>query len=588
MLAARLVAAGVRVVCLEQGDWHDPADFPGARPGYEVAMRSTWSADPNVRGAEADYPIAVDRAEITPLMFAGVGGSTILYNADWCRLRPSDFRVRTLDGVADDWPISYGDLSPHFDRTDIEFGVSGLAGDPSLPPTPAFPHPPLPVGRGGRLVAGAHDELGWHWWPGTNAIAPAACVQWGTCLEGCPAGAKASADLTHWRRAVAGGADLRTGARATRVVVDARGRASGVEYVDRDGRSHVVDAAIVVLAANGIGTPRLLLLSGLANRSGLVGRRLMVHPFATVAGTFDEPLASWVGHAGPKIVSYEFYETDAARGFVRGAKWSLGGIAGPVGIALEGWAGWGEGHAERMRELVGRTMSWGVFTEDLPEEANRIVLDDALTDSDGLPAPRVEYTISENTRRMLRFHADRAAESLRAAGARELHEEVPVRASGWHLLGTARMGDDPETSVVDRDLQAHDVPGLYVADGSVFVTSGGREPDEHRRRARLASRRPPGGRCMTGEDFVFAELLAREAARLLPGGAGLPAASDLDLVWPEPPPGVVDVLLLVADAYYAHPDGPRGARLPRAALDPAAGAPRRARRRARAAPGAGA
>jgi choline dehydrogenase-like flavoprotein len=325
-------------------------------------------------------------------------------------------------------------------------------------------------------VAAAHDRLGWHWWPGTNAIDPGACVQWGTCLEGCPAGAKASADLTHWRRAVAAGADLRTGARATRVVVDARGRASGVEYLDRDGRSHVEEAPVVVLAANGIGTPRLLLLSGLANRSGLVGRRLMVHPFATVAGTFDEPLDSWVGHAGPKIVSYEFYESDPARGFVRGAKWSLGGIAGPVGIALEGWAGWGAGHAARMREHVGRTMSWGIFTEDLPEEANRVTLDDALTDSDGLPAPRVEYAISENTRRMLRFHADRAAESLRAAGARELHEEVPVRASGWHLLGTARMGDDPETSVVDRDLQAHDVPGLYVADGSVFVTSAGVNP----------------------------------------------------------------------------------------------------------------
>ena len=150
--------------------------------------------------------------------------------------------------------------------------------------------------------------------------------------------------------------------------------------------------------------------------------------------------------------------------------------AGPVGIALEGWAGWGEGHAERMRRLVGRTMSWGVFTEDLPEEANRVVLDDALTDSNGLPAPRVAYTISENTRRMLRFHADRAAESLRAAGARELHEEVPVRASGWHLLGTARMGDDPASSVVDRWNRAHDVANLYVVDGSCFVTSTGVNP----------------------------------------------------------------------------------------------------------------
>jgi choline dehydrogenase-like flavoprotein len=469
VVASRLVAAGMRVVCLEQGDWHDPSSFPGPHAGYELAMRTTWSPDPNVRGADADYPIAVDGSDIAPLMFAGVGGSTILYNADWCRLRPSDFRVRTLDGVADDWPLSYADLAPWFDATDAEFAISGLAGDPSLPPTPALPHPPLPVGPGGRLVAAAHDRLGWHWWPGTNAIDPAACVQWGTCLEGCPAGAKASADLTHWRAAVAAGADLRTGARATRVVTDARGRACGVEYVDRDGRAQLARGGVVVLAANGIGTPRLLLLSELANRSGLVGRRLMVHPFATVAGVFDEPLRSWLGHAGPKIVSYEFYETDPARGFVRGAKWSLGGIAGPVGIALEG-------HGETVAERIGRTMSWGIFTEDLPEDHNRVTLDDALTDSDGLPAPRVAYRISENTRRMLRFNADRARESLVEAGAHDLEEEVPVRASGWHLLGTARMGEDPETSVVDRDLRAHDVPNLYVADGSVFVTSAGVNP----------------------------------------------------------------------------------------------------------------
>jgi choline dehydrogenase-like flavoprotein len=493
VLATRLVAAGMRVVALEQGDWHEPASFPAAQPSYELDMRGRWSPDPNVRGSDADYPIAAADSDITPLMFNGVGGSSILYNADWCRLRPSDFRVRTLDGVADDWPICYADLEPYFDATDVEFGISGLAGDPSLPPTPALPHPPLPVGRGGRLVAHAHDRLGWHWWPGTNAVQPEAaggrggCLQWGTCIEGCPEGAKASADLTHWRRAVDAGVQLRTGARAQRVALDERGRASGVEYVDRAGREHLVSARVVVLAANGIGTPRLLLLSeqaghagGLANRSGQVGRRLMVHPFATVAGVFPEPLRSWVGHAGPKIVSYEFYESDPDRGFVRGAKWSLGGIAGPVGIALTrkdgGAPGWGGDHHASMRERLGATMSWGIFTEDLPEEHNRVTLDATATDSDGVPAARVAYRISENTRRMLDFHADRAAESLQAAGATHIHREVPVRASGWHLLGTARMGEDPETSVVDADLRAHDVPNLYVADGSTFVTSAGVNP----------------------------------------------------------------------------------------------------------------
>jgi choline dehydrogenase-like flavoprotein len=486
VLATRLVGGGLRVVALEQGEWHDPSTFPAGRPDYELQMRGRWSPDPNVRASAADYPVDATASDIDPLMFNGVGGGTILYNADWARLRPSDFRVRTLDGVADDWPIAYRDLEPYFAQTDVEFGVSGLAGDPSLPPTAAFPHPPLPVGPGGRLVAHAHDRLGWHWWPGTNAIQPRAaggrggCLQWGTCLEGCPEGAKGSADLTHWRRAVAGGTDLRTGARARRIRTDARGRASGVEYVDRDGREQFVAARVVVLAANGIGTPRLLLLSELGNRSGLVGRNLMVHPFASVAGVFAQPLRSWLGHAGPKIVSYEFYETDPSRGFVRGAKWSLGGIAGPVGIALtpaaEGGAALGAGHGERMRERLGRTLTWSIFTEDLPEAHNRVELSGDRADGDGLPAARVHYRISDNTRRMLDFHVARATESLEAAGATAVHAQVPVRASGWHLLGTARMGDDPERSVVDRDLRLHDVPNLYVADGSTFVTSAGVNP----------------------------------------------------------------------------------------------------------------
>jgi choline dehydrogenase-like flavoprotein len=486
VLATRLVDAGLRVVALEQGDWHEPSSFPAAQPDYELQMRTRWSPDPNVRATDADYPVDASASDIDPLMFNGVGGGTILYNADWCRLRPSDFRVRTLDGVAEDWPIAYADLAPYFDQTDVEFGVSGLAGDPSLPPTPDLPHSPLPIGRGGRLVAHAHDRLGWHWWPGTNAVQPTAaggrggCLQWGTCLEGCPEGAKASADLTHWRRAVAGGADLRTGARAQRVRTDRRGRASGVEYVDRDGREHFVAARVTVLAANGVGTPRLLLLSELANRSGLVGRNLMVHPFASVAGVFAEPLRSWVGHAGPKIVSYEFYETDASRGFVRGAKWSLGGIAGPVGIALtavaEGGSGFGAGHAAAMAERFGRTLTWSIFTEDLPEEHNRVELADDQADASGLPAARVQYRISANTWRMLAFHTERASESLEAAGAVEVHVQAPVRASGWHLLGTARMGADPERSVVDANLRAHDVPNLYIADGSTFVTSAGVNP----------------------------------------------------------------------------------------------------------------
>jgi choline dehydrogenase-like flavoprotein len=492
VVGRRLAEAGFRVVCLEQGDWPDLARYPAPAPEYELLSRKQWSGSPNIRALCEDYPVDETESDIATLMFNGVGGSLILYAGDWCRMRPSDFSVRTLDGVGDDWPIRYDDLQPHYERTDVEFDVAGLGGDPSLPPGADPPFPPLPIGKGALRVARAHARLGWHWWPGTNSIVSVArsgkrvCVQWGACMQGCPEGAKATTDRTHWPAAVANGAKVITGARASRVVVGANGRATGVEYVTLDGEERLQEADVVVLAANAVGTARLLLLSachghpeGLANGSGLVGRRLMVHPFANVTGVFDEDLESWRGHVGAKIVSYEFYETDTTRGFVRGAKWSLAPTGGPVNAALPTRAGgsvWGERHHAHVRERLGRSVSWGIFGEDLPDPENRVVLDPLLTDSSGLPAPKLHYRVSENSRLLLDFHIDRASESLQAAGAYRVDVERLMRYSGWHLLGTARMGRDPSTSVVDEWGCSHEVPNLYVVDGSVFVTSGGVNP----------------------------------------------------------------------------------------------------------------
>jgi choline dehydrogenase-like flavoprotein len=205
----------------------------------------------------------------------------------------------------------------------------------------------------------------------------------------------------------------------------------------------------------------------------------MVHPFANVLGLFDEDLRSYAGHVGAKIVSYEFYETAPGRDFVRGAKWSLAPTGGPINQALPSRAGesvWGADHHTHMRAYLGRGISWGIFGEDLPDPENRVTLDAELTDSSGIPAPRIRYRVAENSRKLLDFNIERASESLRTAGAYKIEVERLMRYSGWHLLGTARMGDDPETSVVDGYGRAHEVENLYVVDGSVFVTSGGVNP----------------------------------------------------------------------------------------------------------------
>ena len=277
-----------------------------------------------------------------------------------------------------------------------------------------------------------------------------------------------------------------TGARVRRLETNDRGLVTGATWIDRDGREHFQAASTVVLAANGIGTPRLLLLSssprhpdGLANSSGLVGRRLMMHPFASVTGLFDESLESWQGHFGCSIESFEFYETDERRGFVRGAKWGLAPTGGPVNAALPSRAGeqvWGPSTTSTCALASGGARAGVCSARTCPTSRTSVTLSTSATDSSGLPAPELHYRVSDNSRRLLDFHIAKASESLVEAGAHTVEVDRLMRYSGWHLLGTARMGSDPATSVVDEWNRAHDVPNLYVVDGSCFVTSGGVNP----------------------------------------------------------------------------------------------------------------
>ena len=242
----------------------------------------------------------------------------------------------------------------------------------------------------------------------------------------------------------------------------------------------------MVLAANAIGTARLLLLSagrafpdGLANTSGLVGRRLMMHPFAVATGVFAEPLETWRGNVGSRIHSLQFYESDERRGFVRGAKWSLApSTGGPMNAAMPARAGaavWGPGHHARAGAL--RPLpELGHLRRGPPRRRQpRHARPGARRRVRRARAAR-HLPASDNSRRLLDFHVERARESLLEAGARSVDTLTLMRSAGWHLLGTARMGTDPATSVVDPWGRAHDVDNLYVVDGSVFVTAGGVNP----------------------------------------------------------------------------------------------------------------
>jgi choline dehydrogenase-like flavoprotein len=484
--AHTLVEAGFDVMLLEQGDWVNPSEFPANHPEWELLIEKDWAHDPNVRQNPADYPLENSDSDMTPVMFNAVGGSSIYYGAEWPRLLPSDFRVKTLDGICDDWPISYEEMVPYYDEVAGFLGVAGVDGDTSYPPGLTYPMPPHPIGKAGRKAAEAANQLGWHWWPGSNAIAVGKyktlepCGRRGVCAIGCPEGAKASFDLIYLPQALQAGLKLVTGARVSRVVKGETGLATGVDWIDRDGVEHFQAAGAVILCANGIGTSRLLLLSELANSSDLVGRNLMLHPNCTVAGYYGESLNGWEGPAGQLIHSHEFYDTDLDRGFVRGLKLQLLPLPGPL-LAVDAHRPlgfdqvWGEGfHAAAAAH--GSGMLWAANTEDLPEESNRITLDSTLTDSDGIPAPKVEYRLSDNTRKILKFAVERMTELHQAAAAEAMFPvELWIDQPG-HLLGTARMGDDPERSVTDSFGRTHDCQNLFVADGSLMVTSGSANP----------------------------------------------------------------------------------------------------------------
>ncbi|MFM9841390.1 MAG: GMC family oxidoreductase [Dongiaceae bacterium] len=477
-------APKLRIVCLERGGWVDPAGMPPLRRDWQRAILNDWATSPNMRlrskrpSPSADYAIDDSESPIKPLMWSGVGGSSINWAAHFPRLHPSDFRTRTLDGVGDDWPFGYFDLEPYYDLNDAAMGVCGVAGDPAYPPKPERAMPPLAFGRLGETAARGFDALGWHWWPvdaAINTVAQGgrgACNYCGPCQQGCVNRAKASTDVTYWPKAIAAGAELRPDCIAQRIVIEG-GRATAVIYRDADGREERQPAGYVVVAGNGIGTARLLLASEID--SPALGRNLMFHPGGYVRGMFRDELDGPMGPIGCALYSHEFYETGESRGFKRGVHLQVTRENPLLLQAARLDPAWGREAQRLLREEFRHSMAVLVMAEDLPELHNRVTLTDR-EDTDGMPGVKIEYRLSDHSRRSLDFGLDRAEEMLRAAGAYRTVRVPLAPLTGWHLLGTARMGADSATSVTDAHGRLHAVPNILVSDGSLFTTVGAVNP----------------------------------------------------------------------------------------------------------------
>lgn len=487
-LSWSLSEKGAKVVCLEQGGWIDPQTFPSMKPDYETHLmrEGDFNLSPNLRKRKEDYPVTT-AGENPPfvMMFNAVGGSTIHWQGIFPRFHPSDFKVRTLDGVADDWPISYWDLEPYYDLNDQMIGVSGLNGDPANPPRSKRPTPPLPLGKLGHTLVKGFEKLGWHWWVTDHGIISKqyknrpGCMLHGKCMFGCPMGAKMSTDKTYWPLAIENGAEIRTWSRVKEITVDQSGKAKGAIYFDKEGNIHEIRAKVVVVCCNGIGSPRLLLNSksnlfpdGLGNGNGLVGKNFMVHPTHFINGLFDEPMDGHIGPMGSPLFSQEFYETDDKRGFKRGYMLLGERTFGPLFQARN--IPWGQKHHAEFAKVFPHQVGLTVVADDLPEESNTVTLDESTVDSNGIAAAKVTYSLSENSQKMLAHAAERSKEILTAAGAKEVIVPPPTNLA--HLMGTVRMGTNEKNSVVDKNNKVHGIPNLYVVDGSSFTTGAGVNP----------------------------------------------------------------------------------------------------------------
>ncbi|MEM7024761.1 MAG: GMC family oxidoreductase [Pseudomonadota bacterium] len=498
-ISAKVLAErGLKVVCLEQGPWHPPASRPHHGTDWEWRRLTDWHTAINLRNQDRDHPI--DTADELTLMWSGVGGSTGIYTATWPRFRPSDFRKGREHGLAPDWPMTYEDLAPFYEQSDQACGVSGWLGDPAIPERGPFQTRPLPTGPLGPIATRAFDRLGWHWWPMPCAILAEgfdgrpACNNCGNCQSGCPTGAMNDMAVSHWPKALAAGVDLRTDCRVEQIETDQTGRATGAVYVDRhSGIRKRQSADVVIAAANGIGTPRLLLMSGgrkhpngLANGSDQVGRNLMHHMYALVEAWVDTPTNCHQGIISAVAICEEFAETDSTRGFVNGFTIHICRMNGAGYQALGSHSGntapWGKAHHDWFTKHFAHGLCLLVVCDDLPRADNRVTLSDRVSDSSGLPAPKVSYKICRNDSRLLRYGVDRAVDLAGALDAVDQkvndfrNAEGQYKPPTFHWMGTARMGADPASSVVTPWHQAWDCPNLYVIDGSVLVTGGAVNP----------------------------------------------------------------------------------------------------------------
>jgi choline dehydrogenase-like flavoprotein len=483
VFAAVLAKAGRKVVVMDNGpDWQSSdlisSDIWGRRVKPAGAPFILEGKHPVSMGAQGGW---------------GVGGAALHYFANFPRLLPNDFRIKSEHNRAHDWPISYEEVAPFYDKVAHEIGVSGDAAAEELwrPKGQAYPMPPMKTFRNGQVWLKGFEANSIRMAPaavGMNSTAfkgRAACIYDGWCHVGCPIGALANPLVTFLADARKAGAEVRAWSTVTRVLTDASGnKVTGVEYYDRNHEKQVQPASVVVLAAWAAQNPRLLLNSatdkhdkGLANRNGLVGKYLMTHFASGTNAMFDEDVENHMGTLGAQYMSYERYGKTAHKGafgstfIVAGSSLKLSGLGGIANARPELFGA--ELHAF-VKRAVKNLSRMNAFGEEQPKVENRLELA-SEKDEFGMPLGRIIHSYDDNDTALWNANFEEGLKIAKATDAKEVWQGRAAPPT-IHLMGGTIMGTGAANSVVDSFGQTHEIANLYCAGPGIFATAGASNP----------------------------------------------------------------------------------------------------------------
>jgi choline dehydrogenase-like flavoprotein len=477
VLGAKLAEAGLSVVIVDAGPHWDPTrDFVSD----EVASRRLFWTDERITGGRDPVELGSNNSG------RGVGGSTVHYSMIAMRAHPDDFRRRTLEGDVDgvelrDWPLAFEELEPYYEEVERDLRIAGPTFYPWGRRRSRYPQREHELNASARVLVYGCTALGIPAAPAPVATLSAPyrdrppCVYRGFCNYGCTTNAKSSILVTYVPRAIAAGAEVRPNCMVAKIAHDQRGRVTGVLYFHGEDAAelHFQRARNVAVCGYAIETPRLLLASassmfpdGLANSSGLVGKCFMVHAGHQVFARFEERINQYKAPPGLALTEH-FNRTLPGEGFVCGYTIEVVGPH-PVDFAARVTTARGLWGADLRRLMLDSNYyaGIGIVGEVLPQQSNEVRLHPTEHDQYGLPVPHVLFAYHENDRRLIAHAIEQMERIMVAAGGSDVWSADRTA----HLLGTCRMGSDPADSVVDADCRAHDVPNLFVCDGSVFST----------------------------------------------------------------------------------------------------------------------